>query len=333
MLSGSQRSYSNLTNALWIFTCISGWFLSVSSFVYPRSVNALVPLCRRQSILNEENARSFRLHAGNEGETPSERTVTTAQALFGLGCFWDPQQAFRDVPGVTSAVVGYANLSYKDDDGPPSYLTVCNGDGRTEAVLVEYNPTAVSYDQLLRTFWLSHDASSLSKAQYQSIIWPLTEEQRQTALKDVETATVAYQEQGMSPPRTVVADVPATKNNFVLAESIHQNFWSKLRVKALILAAVTLISSNGGNSVVDASITQVSTFLVLGWVFAEVSKMLTRVHTCGKWSRLHEYTPHSIGTRERLTRSKSQVSHVASSSSFRFPGCRARSCRRDVHRT
>jgi peptide-methionine (S)-S-oxide reductase len=285
MLSGSQRTYSYLTNVLWICTCMSGWLnFSVSSFVHPRSATALVPLCHRQSLVNEEAARSFRLQAGNEGEPPpdlvsssSERTVTTAeipetaQALFGLGCFWDPQQAFRDLPGVTDAVVGYANLSNEDDDGPPSYLTVCNGDGRTEAVLVDYIPTAVSYDQLLRTFWLSHDASSPSKAQYQSIIWPLTEEQRQTALKDVETATAAYQEQGMSPPRTVVAHVPATKSNFVLAESIHQNFWSKLRLKATILAAVTLISSNAGNSIIDASITKVSVFLVLAWVFGEVS--------------------------------------------------------------
>jgi peptide-methionine (S)-S-oxide reductase len=307
MLSGSQRTYySYLTSLLWLGTCMSGWF-SVTSFVHPRSATALVPLCHRQSHVHEETARSFRLRAGHEGETPpdiasspSERTGTatdvpeTAQALFGLGCFWDPQQAFRDLPGVTDAVVGYAKLSNKDDDdGPPSYLTVCNGDGRTEAVLVDYIPTAVSYDQLLRTFWLSHDASQASKAQYQSIIWPLTEEQRQTALKDVETATVAYQEQGMSPPRTVVADVPATKSNFVLAESIHQNFWSKLRLKATILAAVTLIGSNAGNSIIDASITQVSTFLVLGWVFGEVSER----QQCMLVANGREYTPHSSGTR------------------------------------
>jgi peptide-methionine (S)-S-oxide reductase len=224
--------------------------------------------------------------------SPSNRTAEmpeTAQALFGLGCFWDPQQAFRDVPGVTNAVVGYAKLSNEDDDGPPSYLTVCNGDGRTEAVLVDYVPTAVSYDQLLRTFWLSHDASSLSKAQYQSIIWPLTEEQRQTALKDVETAMVAYQEQGMSPPRTVVADVPATKSNFVPAESIHQNFWSKLRLKAAILAAVTLIGSTGGNSSIYASVTQVSVFLVLGWALGEVSKC----RLCMLVVNGREDTPHS----------------------------------------
>jgi peptide-methionine (S)-S-oxide reductase len=301
MLSGSQRNYSSyLTGLLWICTCMSGCF-SVSSFVHPRSATALVPLCHRQSLVDEVPRRILRLQTGNEGDTapgtvssPSERTVTTteipetAQALFGLGCFWDPQQAFRDLPGVTDAVVGYAKLSNEGDDGRPSYLTVCNGDGRTEAVLVNYIPTAVSYDQLLRTFWLSHDASQASKAQYQSIIWPLTEEQRQTALKDVEMATVAYQEQGMSPPRTVVADVPATKSNFVLAESIHQNFWSKLRLKATILAAVTLISSNAGNSIIGASITQVSTFLVLGWVFGEVSKrQQCMAYACSKWSRGH----------------------------------------------
>lgn len=261
------------------------WF-SVSSFVHPRAATALVPLSHRQSLVDEETARSFRLRAGTEGETPpkmassaSQRTVAaaderpeTAQALFGLGCFWNPQQAFRDLPGVTDAVVGYANLSNEDDDGPPSYATVCNGDGRTEAVLVDYNPTAVSYDQLLRTFWLNHDASSPSKAQYQSIIWPLTEEQRQTALKDIEKATLAYQEQGMSPPRTIIADVPAIKSNFVLAESIHQHFWSKLRLKAAILVAVTLVGSTGGSSIIYASVTQVSVFLVLGWVLGEVSK-------------------------------------------------------------
>jgi peptide-methionine (S)-S-oxide reductase len=272
----------------------------VSSFVHPRAAAALAPPCHRQSLIKEEPARIVRLRAGNDRETlpelvssPSESTVTaaempeTAQALFGLGCFWNPQQAFRDLPGVTNAVVGYAKLSNEDDDGPPSYLTVCNGDGRTESVLVEYNPSSVSYDQLLRTFWLSHDASSPSKAQYQSIIWPLTEEQRQRALKDVESATAAYQDQGMSPPRTVVADVPAAKSNFVPAESIHQNFWSKLSLKGIILVAVTLISSNGGNSIINASVTQVIVCLVLAWVFGEVSKRKQCTSAYGKRSRGH----------------------------------------------
>lgn len=198
-----------------------------------------------------------------------ERTET---ALFGMGCFWAPQEEFNRVEGVLSATSGYASVLDKNDadDMPPSYLSVCSGDGRTEAVLVEYAPSIIPYSQLLQTFWLNHDASTAEKPQYRSVIWPMNEEQREVAAQDLERATEAYQKQGMSPPHTIVAQVSTPTTNFVAAESIHQNFWTKLRFKVACLACATLFTTTQ-TQVVDPLVSTIATKLVLLWVIWEVS--------------------------------------------------------------
>lgn len=75
-------------------------------------------------------------------------------ALFGLGCFWGAEKLFWQLPGVYVTAVGYAG-------GPtpnPTYREVCSGmTGHTEAVLVVYDPRAISYQELLRAFWEGHD--------------------------------------------------------------------------------------------------------------------------------------------------------------------------------
>lgn len=277
--------YSYCLGAICLCICLTGPITLVSSFTYPRRVSARAAPAVRHRIRGTD-WRWVTLHQvqpGDSATSTAESTkllesetslenpdkATTKIALFGMGCFWNPQQAFRDIPGVVQATVGYASQT-KPDGGIPSYVTVCNGDGRTEAVLVEYSPEAVSYEQLLRTFWLNHDASVPSKAQYQSVIWPSTKAEREMAVKDIEQAATAYLEQAMDPPRTVVAEVDAT-SNFVPAESMHQNFWSKLKLKAAILAAATLIGSNGGtSSALTDSVTKAVVFLVLVWSLGEV---------------------------------------------------------------
>src|SRR4051794_25756162 len=76
------------------------------------------------------------------------------QAVFGMGCFWGAERKFWEVDGVITTAVGYAG-GYTPN---PTYEEVCSGlTGHTEAVLVVFDPKKVSYDDLLRVFWESHD--------------------------------------------------------------------------------------------------------------------------------------------------------------------------------
>ena len=81
----------------------------------------------------------------------------TDKAIFAAGCFWCTEEAFEKVPGVLSAVSGYTGGKLKN----PSYEQVSSGlTGHAEAVLVTFDPSRVSYDTLLETFWLNHDPTT-----------------------------------------------------------------------------------------------------------------------------------------------------------------------------
>ena len=116
----------------------------------------------------------------------------SAVAVFGMGCFWGIERLFWRLPGVSTTAAGYAG-------GPtpnPSYDEVCSGrTGHAEVVLVVYDPSKISYNQLLRAFWENHDPTQGMRqgndrgTQYRSAIYTTTPEQQEPA----ESSREAYQ--------------------------------------------------------------------------------------------------------------------------------------------
>ena len=147
-----------------------------------------------------------------------------AKASFAAGCFWGVEAAFRQVEGVLDAAVGYSGGRLEN----PSYEDVCSGrTGHAETVEVEYDPSKVSYEQLLDVFWEDHDPTTLNRQgpdvgeQYRSAIFFHTPEQQAAA-----TASKEKLEKSGKYKRPVVTQIqPASK--FWRAEEYHQRYLEK----------------------------------------------------------------------------------------------------------
>lgn len=148
----------------------------------------------------------------------------TEKAIFGAGCFWGVEEAFRQTPGVVSTAVGYSGGHVEN----PSYEVVCGGrTGHAEVVEVEYDPAAVSYEQLLDVFWENHDPTTFNRqgpdigSQYRSAIFYLTPEQASAARQSKQRL-----EQAGRFKRPIVTEItPAS--TFYRAEDYHQQYLAK----------------------------------------------------------------------------------------------------------
>ena len=146
------------------------------------------------------------------------------KAAFGMGCFWGSEAAFRQVPGVVDAAVGYMGGTLKN----PTYRDVCTGrTGHAEAVQVEYDPSKVSYEDLLKVFWENHDPTTLNRqgpdagTQYRSVIFYYNERQEAGAIASKEQ----LRKSGRYRNPIVTEIVPATE--FYRAEEYHQRYFEK----------------------------------------------------------------------------------------------------------
>jgi len=147
------------------------------------------------------------------------------KATFGAGCFWHVEALFRQVKGVKSTTVGYLGGSLKD----PTYEDVCSGQtGHAEVVQVEYDPSVVSYDDLLTVFWNNHDPTTLNRQgpdvgdQYRSAIFFYDIEQEEAA----KTSKEKLQNSGKFKGKKIVTEiVPAS--SFYKAEDYHQQYFEK----------------------------------------------------------------------------------------------------------
>ncbi len=147
-----------------------------------------------------------------------------ARASFAAGCFWGVEAAFRQVEGVLDTAVGYSGGRLEN----PTYEDVCSGrTGHAETVEVEYDPSRVSYEQLLDVFWENHDPTTLNRQgpdvgeQYRSAIFFHTPEQQAAA-----TESKANLEKSGKYKRPIVTQIlPAS--TFFRAEEYHQRYLEK----------------------------------------------------------------------------------------------------------
>ena len=149
-------------------------------------------------------------------------------ALFGLGCFWGAEEIFWQVPGVWSTSVGYAGGTTPN----PSYEEVCSGmTGHTEAVRVVFDPSVVSYADLVKTFFEVHDPTQGFRqgndvgTQYRSAIYFTSPEQEQTAR---ELTAVYGQELERRRLGEITTEIrPASETPYYYAEDAHQQYLAK----------------------------------------------------------------------------------------------------------
>jgi peptide-methionine (S)-S-oxide reductase len=148
------------------------------------------------------------------------------EAIFGMGCFWGAERLFWKLPGVYATAVGYAGGFTPN----PSYEEVCSGlTGHTEVVKVIYDPAQVSYQDLLRVFWESHDPTQGMRqgndagTQYRSAIYVSDEAQRAAAEESRRAYQARLSAAGHGLITTEVRDAP----EFFYAEDYHQQYLAK----------------------------------------------------------------------------------------------------------
>ena len=155
------------------------------------------------------------------------RERQTEFATFGAGCFWGVEAAFRRVPGVVATLVGYSGGHTQN----PTYHDVCGHQtGHAEVVQVEFDPTQVSYEQLLEVFWANHNPTQLNRQgpdvgdQYRSVIFTHSDAQQAMA----EASRDMYQAELTKAGYGKIATEIRPAETFYFAEDYHQQYLSKV---------------------------------------------------------------------------------------------------------
>ena len=184
----------------------------------PRAEDALpgrsaeMPVADRHTVLGNPLRGAFPAHL--------------KRAMFGLGCFWGAERKFWQVPGVYTTAAGYAGGFTPN----PTYEEVCSGQtGHNEVVLVVYDPAKLSYDELLRVFWESHDPTQGMQqgndvgTQYRSGIYTFDDDQAGAAAASKAMYEERLRAAGHGAITTEIRPAPA----FYYAEDYHQQYLDK----------------------------------------------------------------------------------------------------------
>ena len=149
--------------------------------------------------------------------------VKSEIATLGGGCFWCVEAVFQRIDGVISVKPGYAGGNIKN----PTYKQICTGNtGHAEVAKIEYNPSKITYSQILNVFWQSHDPTTLNRqgndvgTQYRSVIFFHNESQEQIAKKSkIDADESGYWD------NEIVTEITLL-NNYYDAEDYHDNYYN-----------------------------------------------------------------------------------------------------------
>ncbi len=157
-------------------------------------------------------------------QTPNSNPKSIATATFGAGCFWCTEAQFQQLKGVLTVESGYMGGKVE----APTYKQVCTGNtGHAEVTRITYDPSVITYDELLAAFWQSHDPTTLNRqgadvgTQYRSAIFYYSPEQKATAEKYKNQLNA---ENAFNNP--VVTEITAAVP-FYKAEDYHQDYYNQ----------------------------------------------------------------------------------------------------------
>ncbi|MFN7142836.1 MAG: peptide-methionine (S)-S-oxide reductase MsrA [Myxococcota bacterium] len=192
------------------------WF-----FTNPRMISAGEALPGRAEAIAVPD-RHYVLGTPLAPPFPAGMTV----ACVGMGCFWGAERTFWTLPGVYSTSVGYAGGFTPN----PTYKEVCSGrTGHTEVVRVVFDPARVSFEELLRVFWESHDPTQGMRqgndagTQYRSAVYATSQAQHEAA----QASRDAYQERLTAAGYGRITTEIAAAGPFYYAEAYHQQYLAK----------------------------------------------------------------------------------------------------------
>lgn len=168
------------------------------------------------------------IHKSQTFKKMNEQPKSTAShidtATFGAGCFWCTEAQFQQLNGVVGVESGYSGGAVKN----PSYKDVCTGTtGHAEVCNVYYDPSIISFDEMLAAFWMTHDPTQLNRqgndvgTQYRSVVFYHNEEQRKKAEEYKKKLT---DEKVFDKP--VVTEI-SPFSEFYKAENYHQNYFNE----------------------------------------------------------------------------------------------------------
>lgn len=171
---------------------------------------------------NPQQSKTFKTMNETKPNTTTDNKIDTA--TFGAGCFWCTEAQFQQLEGVVKVESGYSGGQIPN----PTYKQVCGGNtGHAEVTNIYYNPSVISFDELLAAFWVTHDPTQLNRqgndigTQYRSVIFYHNEAQQQKAemYKRKLNEEKAY-------PNDVVTEI-APFTIFYKAEDYHQNYYNQ----------------------------------------------------------------------------------------------------------
>lgn len=188
---------------------------SIKTMTYLIALILLFSNCSKKS-----NSSNQLIKTDNSKTTMSSNTDT---AVFGAGCFWCVETIFDRLKGVQSVESGYAGGTVEN----PTYEQVCNGNtGHAEVARITFDPSVISFEELLEVFWTTHDPTTLNRqgadvgTQYRSAVFYLNEEQKQTAEKSKkEYAPQLWDNE-------IVTEI-SPLNKFYPAENYHQDYYNQ----------------------------------------------------------------------------------------------------------